>query len=102
MDDAEIARLRTRMKLQPVTPNTITRWDQLLGEIAEIRQRGYAFDREENSLGICAVAVALRNPAGEIASISIPAPAQRFATTRDDLTQALVRHVSRLQDTLSR
>jgi DNA-binding IclR family transcriptional regulator len=102
MEDADIARLRTRMKLQPVTSNTITRWDDLLAEIAEIRQRGYAFDREENSLGICAVAVALHNPAGEIASISIPAPAQRFATTQDDLTKSLLKHVSRLQDTLSR
>jgi len=102
MDDEEIDRLRPRMKLVSQTPATITTWEELQREVRLIRKRGYAFDRDENSLGISAVAVAIRNPSGEIAAISIPAPTQRFSETETDLTESLLRHVSRLQDKLSR
>jgi DNA-binding IclR family transcriptional regulator len=102
MSDADLARLRPRMKLTAVTPNTLTRWESLMREIEAIRQRGYAFDREENSLGISAVAVALRNPSGELAALSIPAPAQRFDETEAALTRALLQHAGRLQGTLSK
>jgi DNA-binding IclR family transcriptional regulator len=102
MDDEEIDRLRPRMKLVSQTPATITTWEELQREVRLIRKRGYAFDRDENSLGISAVAVAIRNPSGEIAAISIPAPTQRFSESETDLTESLLRHVSRLQDKLSR
>lgn len=102
MADADIAKLRKRIRLSAVTPNTLTRWDALEREIAAVRERGAAYDREENSLGISAVSVAIRSPAGELAAISIPAPTQRFDATAAELTRALLRHTARLQQQLTR
>jgi DNA-binding IclR family transcriptional regulator len=41
-----------RVKLKPLTANTITKKKQLLKEIAETRRKGYSTDREENVLGL--------------------------------------------------
>jgi IclR family transcriptional regulator, acetate operon repressor len=102
MPDDEIAKLRKRLRLTAMTPNTITTWDRLDREIDAVRQSGVAYDREENSLGISAVSVAIKSPAGEVAAISIPVPTQRFADSEDELTRAIVKHVSRLQKKLTR
>lgn len=97
MDDAEIARLRTRLKLTAETPNTITSWERLDAEIDGIRRSGVAYDREENAIGISAVAAAVRGPYGDIAAISIPVPTQRFEAAHDELAAALRKYVGRLQ-----
>jgi DNA-binding IclR family transcriptional regulator len=97
MPDEEIARLRRRMRLTAITPNTITSWDALEKEIESIRKAGIAYDREENSLGISAVSVAIRSQSGELAAISVPAPTQRFMATKAALTDALQRHTAKLQ-----
>lgn len=101
MPDEELAKLRKRMKLTALTPKSISTWDQLDKEIAAIRKRGVAFDREENSPGISAVSVAVKGPAGELAAISIPAPTQRFLATEAELTRALLKHAATLQRDLS-
>jgi DNA-binding IclR family transcriptional regulator len=102
MADEDIAKLRKRIRLSALTPNTITTWDRLEQEIAAVRQRGCAYDREENSLGISAVSVAIRSPAGELAAISVPAPTQRFKAHEAELTKALLKHTAGLQRSLSR
>ena len=101
MSDSEIANLRKRVPLIPVTPNTITTWSQLEKEIEKIRQQGVAFDHEENSIGISAISMALRSPAGEIAAISIPAPTHRFETNQARLETLLRHHCTDLQRKLS-
>ena len=102
MDDADIARLRKRLRLVAITPHTLTTWAQLDREIATIRRTGLAFDREENSLGICAAAMALRSPSGEIAAVSVPVPVQRFTENEAALSAALLKHCGRLQQALTR
>lgn len=102
MPDEEIARLRKRLKLNPITAKTITSWDKLDKEIELIRKRGFAYDMEENSEGLCAVSVAIRSASGEIAAISIPAPAQRFQATEEELTSALLKHTGKLRQRLTR
>jgi DNA-binding IclR family transcriptional regulator len=61
------------------TPNTRTRLDALLADLAAVRRSGVAYDREEHTLGISAAGVALRDPLGNSVAISVPVPAQRFA-----------------------
>ncbi len=60
------------------TPKTLTRLDVLLDDLKTARRLGVAFDREEHTLGICAVGVALRDPLGNAVAISVPVPSQRF------------------------
>lgn len=63
------------------TPSTITRPEVLRRELAQIRERGVAFDREENYKGIFCMAAPLREVGGSVAAaISLAGPPDRMNT----------------------
>jgi IclR family acetate operon transcriptional repressor len=92
MDELELRRVRSRLKCVAKTRNTHTSWRALDADLDRIRKSGIAYDREENSLGISAVAMAFRAPSGQLGALSIPVPTQRFRTTLPNLVQALKHH----------
>ncbi len=98
--EAHLVRLRKRLTLERHTKNTITTWAALDREIARIREAGVAFDREENTSGICAVACAFETPRGELAAISVEAPAERFIAHEAALVRALLAHCSQLRQAM--
>jgi DNA-binding IclR family transcriptional regulator len=65
-------------KLSRYTPATITSRAALLEELALVRQTGVACDREEHTSGISAGGVAVRDPMGTFAALSVPMPTMRF------------------------
>jgi len=75
-DEAASALLPPR--LERFTPATTIQRRALLAELAEIRERGVALDREEHTTGISAASIAVRDPRGTLAAISVPMPTQRF------------------------
>ena len=77
-------------------------YEPLMYPTADNHVDARAFDREEHSLGISAVSVAIRSPAGELAAISLPAPTQRFEAHEAELTKALLKHSAGLQRSLTR
>jgi DNA-binding IclR family transcriptional regulator len=77
LDDAEIETLIGK-SYEPRTPKTLTRLDTLLADLRQARKTGVAYDREEHTLGICAVGVSLYDPLGNAVAISVPVPTQRF------------------------
>ena len=79
LGDTEIRQLLGNVPLTAAGGKT-RRLDSLLQEIAEVRVRGIAYDREEHSLGICALGTAFRDQASTIHAISIPVPSNRFPT----------------------
>lgn len=101
MADEDLASLRKRLKLVALTSRTITDWAALEAEVAAVRRKGVAYDDEENSPGISAVAMAVSAPGGEFAAISIPVPTFRFQLSRVKLEKALRRHGAELQRKLS-
>lgn len=100
LPDEELAKLRKRIVMSANTAHTITTWAQLDCEIAAIRHSGIAYDREENSDGICAVATVVRSASGERAAISVPVPAQRFVQVESELIEQLRKHAQALQKKL--
>ena len=69
----------------PRTPNTITSLDDFRTELATVRKQGYAFDREENELGICCVAAPIRDAADQVvAAISLSGAAIYLPNERLD------------------
>lgn len=102
LSDAQLLALRPRMSLARMTPNTINTWDGLLNAIASVRQTGLGADLEENSLGICAISMALKLPGGEIAAISVPVATQRFESMRPSLEKLLLTHGGKLQASMRR
>jgi DNA-binding IclR family transcriptional regulator len=77
-------------RLPALTPNTITSRKALWEELERVRADGVAYDREEHTLGICAVGAVVNDPYGAVASISVPVPAQRFVGNESGLAQVLL------------
>ena len=76
--------------LPAFTSKTIKTRDDLLKELDLIRSVGVAFDREEHTLGICAVSIAVYGPSNQLAAISIPVPSVRFYGNENILVTALL------------
>ena len=76
-------------ELAALTPNTITSLERLHKELRRVRERGYALDEEEHSVGICAVGVAIGQTPLGFAAVSVPMPVQRFEEKRERAAKAL-------------
>jgi DNA-binding IclR family transcriptional regulator len=83
-------------RLVPLTAHTITSPAALRTELAQIGRDGVAFDREEQTDGICAVGAALGGVAEQLVAVSLPVPAQRFYGREEELAQALVAWVQKV------
>lgn len=73
--------------LPETTPHTITDRAALDAEIETVRERGVAFDREEQLEGLCCVAAAVENPSdadghGGLGAISLAGPTSRMTDER--------------------
>jgi DNA-binding IclR family transcriptional regulator len=84
----------------PFTPNTTTDVDELLAELAAIRDRGWAAVREELEIGLNAIAAPVRDSTGiVVAALSVSGPSyrldeQRFAVVAE-MTVAAAAAISR-------
>jgi IclR family transcriptional regulator, acetate operon repressor len=76
--------------LEAETPNTITDREILIEQLAAIRGDGYAIAREEQTLGIGAVAAVVGAELGPAAAVSIPVPAQRFTGNEQLIIDSLL------------
>lgn len=73
----------TKTGLVPHTPHTITTKHALLEELKRVRARGYAFDFQENEVGVCCVGTPIFDYSGKVlGAISISGPAERMTAAR--------------------
>jgi DNA-binding IclR family transcriptional regulator len=76
-----------RGKLSSRTPNSIVTAAALAKELALVRKRGLAFDREENRVGVVCVGAPIHDLSGRvIAAISVSGPSARLAGERLEAT----------------
>ena len=88
LTQAEFDRVLGAAELERYTERTVTDRQQLTRDLAVIRKRGFAEDREEYSLGVRCVAVPVRNQrAVTVAAMSVSVPTVRFH--RDTAERAL-------------
>jgi len=78
MSESRVNEIIDRHGLPKYTENTITAREALFEELEEIRERGYAFDREEKIQGLRCVAAPVMTKNEIIGAISISGPASRF------------------------
>ncbi|HEC92371.1 MAG TPA: IclR family transcriptional regulator [Candidatus Atribacteria bacterium] len=64
--------------LTSLTSNSITSLEELKKHLKEVKEQGYALDREEYKIGVNCIAVPIFGRNGAIAAISITGPASRF------------------------
>ncbi|HWV41848.1 IclR family transcriptional regulator [Pseudorhodoplanes sp.] len=100
LDDEAIEALIGR-NLKARTPHTVTKLSQLLDEIRIVRREGYALDREEHTLGICAAGIAMRDMLGNYVAISVPVPTQRFEKDFKTICERLLATKRTLESQLS-
>lgn len=76
-------------RLTRFTATTITTRTGLLAALDEVRRTGVAFDHEEHTDGISAVAAVVTEAGGPVAAISVPAPTQRFTGNEERYAAAV-------------
>lgn len=77
-------------RLERFTPSTITDPELLREELTRIRSAGgIALDREEHTLGVCALGAVIGTVGYDLVAVSIPVPTQRFAVREFEIQQAL-------------
>jgi len=72
-----------RHGLTSKTENTITEYEELRAELEEIRERGYAFGRGENTVGLHSVGAPVRGPNNRVlGAVTVAGPAHRMEDER--------------------
>jgi DNA-binding IclR family transcriptional regulator len=89
LDEREIAALLGR-RFEARTASTLTALPALLADLKAARRSGVAYDREEHTVGISAAGVAVRDPAGNYAAISVPVPTLRFKQHQSRIAARLI------------
>lgn len=94
---ADVERMFEQVELEQLTPATIRDLPSLQAELARIRERGVAFDREEIVPGLSCVAAPIRDDRGAvIAGISLSVPTYRFTGDEDGYVQMIVATAQRI------
>lgn len=83
LPEGELSDRFERMSFEPVTEHTITAPGELRSELEVVRERGYAFNREESLRGTHAVGVPICGPDGDvIGGLSVTGPSHRLKGER--------------------
>lgn len=99
-DPAWVERAVGLKPLRRFTANTITSWEVLRRELANIRRDGYAVDNEEVEVGLRCVAAPIFDHTGSVvAAISISGPTSRLT---DQRLPELIRGVTTIAGRISR
>lgn len=77
LPDERVEEILADSDLTPRTANTVVDRDELWSRIETIRDRGYAFDKEERIEGICCVAAPIECGPDTIAGVSVTVPTKR-------------------------
>jgi len=93
LDREQIENLYKNAEIKTYTAKTITDLTQLIYELDRTRKQGFAIDDEELSIGLCCIAMPVRNYNGDIvAAVSVSGPSfslnfNKIMDVKDDLAQ---------------
>ena len=92
IDSAESERFAETYEYRAHTPRTITSPGTLLEELARVREKGYAVDREEAEIGlVCFSGPVLDHRGGCVAAMSLSGPASRMYGRQNALVDGILR-----------
>lgn len=97
LDDAEVRRLLDVVGLGRQTDQTVTRIEELLEELHEIRRAGYAANRAESIAGVYSFGVPIRAHGGAlVAGMSVVGASERMLAKKGEIVAELVAAARRL------
>jgi IclR family acetate operon transcriptional repressor len=82
LSDARVLAVLARHGMRRLTPHTITSRQKLMGELSEVRKRGYAIVDEELADGGRAVGAAITSAGRAVGAIAVSGPTFRLALGR--------------------
>lgn len=82
LPEERVNQIVDRYGLQQYTPDTVTDRDALFSRLDEVRERGYAFDDEEQIEGIRCVGVPIFNDDDVVGAVSVTGPKRRIDDER--------------------
>ena len=97
LDEERREAVLDRHGLPEQTPQTVTDREELLAQLDDIRERGYAYDDEERLAGLRCVAAAVQSNSGRVlGAVSISGPTNRLRGDRfrEELPQKLLEAVN--------
>ena len=83
LNSEELSQYLARATFVAVTPHTVRSKSRLKKEIQKVRTTGFAYSREEFTLGITAIATAVRSETKFHGAINLAVPTARFTPDRD-------------------
>jgi DNA-binding IclR family transcriptional regulator len=92
----ELGRYLSRVTLAPVTPHTIRSKSRLKKELQEVKATGFAYSREEFTLGITAIAASVTGGSTFHGAVNLAVPTARFTPERDGDFRAALRRTAQL------
>jgi DNA-binding IclR family transcriptional regulator len=92
----EVSRYLARVRFQPVTPHTIRAKFRLKHEIQKVKATGFAYSREEFTLGITAIAIAVRSETKFHGAINLAVPTARFTPDRHAEFREVLKRTARI------
>lgn len=94
LTDQDLAKALQQTRLEPITAFTTTEPGALRGQLEACRSDGYAFEFQENEIGIACFGAAIRDDRGTpVAAVSVSVPLFRLKEDKDHYTPALLRCV---------
>lgn len=101
----KVQRIIDRHGLAPTTDSTITDEDELLSELSEIREQGFATNDEELERGYRSIAVPILDAGGEvIGALAVGGPAYRVELSSpevENVVSTLNESIQRVEDAMS-
>jgi len=92
----ELRQYLTEVTLTPVTSHTLRSKNVLRKELAQVKATGFAYSREEFTLGITAIATAVRDGSKLYGAVNLAVPTARFTTGRDGEFREALRRTARI------
>ena len=92
----ELSQYLAQVAFAPVTPQTVRSKTRLKKEIQKVKATGFAYSREEFTLGITAIAAAVRSESRFHGAINLAVPTARFTPDRDSEFREALRQAARI------
>ena len=90
-----------RVKLEPITPHTVTSKVKLRAEIEKVRLEGYSFVDQELEIGLGSLSVPVRNREGRVlAALNVCCPTARV--TSEDMRKNILPELIAASQTVTR
>lgn len=93
LDDAAVEALYPP-ELRALTPNTVTRRDELISQLHSCRERGFASESEESTVGVRCLGMAVE-AAGQLFGLSLTVPVHRMSESELERLEPLIRAAAR-------